>query len=225
MNENDERKFQGSNLPALAGEIDCIEREEEFFFSFEAVGRGLGYEEPLISMSKLFSAHRSELETHTLLIESINNSGGPQQKRHFTEEGVYIATFLSKAPKAAAFRAKVARLLKELRQRKLVLIEADSFQRGLLEGKDRMAEVFAAALEELNPARLETIRRVARYRKLGLEKWEIEKLLDLKWSRIKDYQTMARRLGLLPRSNHDTSRRPGVGRLAQLARQEVRHEG
>lgn len=91
---------------------------DTFYFSGEEIGRALGLEDSKGNIRKIYQRHKDELEEFSMLW-TVDTTGGPQETRIFSEEGVYMITFFSQSQKAREFRKWVARLLKAYRQGKL----------------------------------------------------------------------------------------------------------
>ena len=92
----------------------------------------------------------------------MSTDGKRYEVRHFTEEGVYILSMLADTPLAREFRAKLARLLREIRERRVALAR----ESGYLQGKDE-ARSLPVVQAERKAGYLEGLREGQRYRRSG----------------------------------------------------------
>lgn len=111
----------------LTQEIAYIEKDGQFLFSAEEIGKQLGYSNPARSVSNLFNRNSFELLNYSVVIKTVTTDGKAYDKRHFTEEGVYILSMLANTEQARDFRRRVAELLKTLRQAKIKEIENKAY--------------------------------------------------------------------------------------------------
>lgn len=116
--------------------INFIEKDGKILFSAEEIGKQLGYQNPKQSITVLFNRNLQELLAYSVDIKLISTDGKAYNKRHFTEEGVYILSMLANTDKAREFRSRLAKLLKELREEKELAI----YQKGVACGKDMLAD-------------------------------------------------------------------------------------
>lgn len=111
----------------LTQEIAYIEKDGQILFSAEEIGKQLGYSNPAKSINILFNRNYQELLIYSVGIKLMSTDGKAYNKRHFTEEGVYILSMLANTEQARDFRRRVAELLKTLRQNKAKEIENKAY--------------------------------------------------------------------------------------------------
>lgn len=189
--------------------LNFIEENGEILFTAEEIGRHLGYKKPVQSVNVLWNRNQKELRGYARYINLIYRDGRPRQTRLFTEEGVYIISMLAQTPQARDFRARLARLLRELRERRLALAR----EAGYAQGRDEalslpavQAERKAGYLEGMKEgARLQKRRdgltalvRIYRYLRKGLSYAETAKLVGLTKNAVAKRVRRARKDGLLP---------------------------
>jgi prophage antirepressor-like protein len=178
--------------------LNFLEIEGEILFSSEEVGIQLGYKQPAKSINILFNRNQRELQGYARHINLMSRDGQSRDVRHFTEEGVYILSMLANTPHARDFRARVALLLRRIRQEAIQRQVENARTAALAEGKTlALAEgaQLALGLSEKDRALL---RRVVAYRKRGLYTAEIAKLMGIHEIKAGMLTTTARRMGLLP---------------------------
>lgn len=134
-----------------------------------------------------------------------------REVRCFTEEGVYILSMLAQTPQARDFRARLARLLREIRERRVALARESGYLQGLDEARGETARLFW----RLGPARKRRLRSAVRYRRMGLGIAAIAKLLDVNNREISNLLDAAEALGLLPPRQKRPSR-PVQGNLLEV---------
>lgn len=187
--------------------LKFLEYEGQILFSSEEIGRQLGYKNPSKSINILFNRNQKELKGYAVGIKVMSTDGKYYEARHFTEEGVYILSMLADTPLAREFRAKLARLLREIRERRVALAR----ESGYLQGKDEalslpavQAERKAGYLEGLREGQryrrkrdgLALLTRALRYRAKGLNQNEVARLLGIRKQRVSDLMARARQLGV-----------------------------
>lgn len=187
--------------------LKFLEYEGQILFSSEEIGRQLGYKNPSKSINILFNRNQKELDGYARHINVMCRDGQSREARHFTEEGVYILSMLADTPLAREFRAKLARLLREIRERRVAL----AHESGYLQGKDEarslpavQAERKAGYLEGLKEGQryrrkrdgLALLTRALRYRAKGLNQNEVARLLGIRKQRVSDLMARARKLGV-----------------------------
>lgn len=144
-----------------------IERNGEFWFTAEEIGKHLGYSDPKDDVNRLYNKNKKELEPYSTTTKLVAVDGKHRDTRVYSEEGVYILTILARTDKARKFRAKVARLIRELRQQRLELARQV--------GQNEALEIMTS----LTPLQLKLFDRIVTYYRKGLNGAEIAKLLDV----------------------------------------------
>lgn len=188
--------------------LKYVEHEGQIFFSSEEIGRQLGYAKPSKSINILFNRNQRELKSYAVGIKMMSTDGKFYEVRCFTEEGVYILSMLANTPRAREFRAKLARLLREIRERRVDLAREAGYRQGLDEGRAAALPELKAAeakarqdtarlLWRFGPARKRRLRAAVRYRKMGLGIAAIAKLLDVDNREISNLLKAAEALGEL----------------------------
>lgn len=206
--------------------LKYVEHEGQVFFSSEEIGRQLGYAKPSKSINILFNRNQRELKGYATGIKLMQVDGCLREVRCFTEEGVYILSMLANTPRAREFRAKLARLLREIRERRVDLARESGYLQGLDAGRaSALPEVKAAEAKarqdtarlfwRLGPARKRRLRSAVRYRKMGLGIHDIAKLLDVHNREVSSLLDAAEALGLLPPRMGRVSR-PVQGNLLEV---------
>lgn len=207
--------------------LHYVEFEGKIYFSSEEVGRQLGYARPSKSINILFNRNQKELNGYATGIKLMQVDGCLREVRCFTEEGVYILSMLAQTPQARDFRARVARLLREIRERHMDLARESGYRQGLDEGRASVAPLLdevrgttARQFWRLGPARKRRLRTAVRYRKMGLGIAAIAKLLDVDNREISNLLDAAEALGELP-PRRKVPARPVQGNLLTLDDREV----
>lgn len=198
-----------SQVTSLINEngLKFLDHEGKILFSSEEIGRNLGYKNPSKSINILFSRNQKELAGYSTGIKLMQVDGCLREVRCFTEEGVYILSMLANTPPARDFRAKLARLLREIRERRVELAR----EAGYLQGKDEalslpvvQAERKAGYLSGLTEGQryrrkhdgLALLTRALGYRQKGLNQSDIAKLLGIRKQRVSELMARARKLGV-----------------------------
>lgn len=189
--------------------LKFVENNGQILFSAEEIGRQLGYKRPAKSVNIIYNRNQKELNSYATCIKLMQVDGCLRETRCFTEEGVYILSMLAQTPQAAQFRARVAALLRRIREERVNLAHECGYRQGYDEGRasalpdvlnaERKARKEAAeAMLALHPQRRETLKKALRYAKMGLSCREITKLLDGNQRQIGHLLSLARKNGLLP---------------------------
>ena len=198
-----------SNLAPIVNEngLKFIENNGQILFSAEEIGRQLGYSRPAKSINILYSRNQKELNSYAVGIKLMSTDGKYYQVRCFTEEGVYILSMLANTPRAMEFRARLARLLRELRERRMELAR----EAGYLQGRDEaralpavQAERQAGYLEGMEEGRklaerrdgLRMLLRARGYLDKGLKKAEAARLCGISRQRLNGLIKRSRKVGL-----------------------------
>ena len=95
--------------------IEFIEEQEDIWITAEAIGSGLEYKNPRISIMNLYSSRRDELEEYSSVIELVTEAG-IRKTTVFTEMGAYLLIMFSNQPRAKEFRKWIASVIKEIRK-------------------------------------------------------------------------------------------------------------
>lgn len=187
--------------------LKFLEHEGKILFSSQEIGRNLGYKNPSKSINILFSRNQKELTGYSIGIKLMQVDGCLREVRCFTEEGVYILSMLAGTSFARDFRAKLARLLRVIRERRVELAR----EAGYLQGKDEalslpvvQAERKAGYLSGLTEGQryrrkhdgLALLTRALGYRQKGLNQNDIAKLLGIRKQRVSELMARARKLGV-----------------------------
>lgn len=202
--------------------LKYVEHEGQIFFSAEEIGRQLGYAKPSKSINILFNRNQRELKGYATGIKLMQVDGCLREVRCFTEEGVYILSMLANTPRAREFRAKLAKLLRELRQHRVDMVRESAYRQGLDEGRAAALPEVRAAEEArqktarmiwtLGPKDKRRLRAAVRYRKMGLGTGSIAKLLDIGKREAFHLLRAAEALGELP----EQPARPVQGSLLEV---------
>lgn len=152
-------------MPFDKGEqLHFIEEGDNILFTAEEVGRHLGYGDPAHAIHKLYRSNQNELKLYTTETKTVSVDGKLRETRAFTEEGVYILSMLARTNKAKHFRAKVALLLRRIRQerqhRDIELARESGYQQGRNE-----ALALPATQELMERIRLEGVEEGRRLQK------------------------------------------------------------
>ena len=169
--------------------LNFLEYQGEILFPSEEIGRHLGYKSPSKSINILFSRNQKELASYATGIKLMQVDGCLREVRAFTEEGVYILSLLANTPKARDFRAKLARLLRNIRERRVEQARELGYQQGRDEilalpsmKAERQAGYLAGMEEGIRIQRrqdgLAVTERALSYMRRGLSLNEAAKLCD-----------------------------------------------
>jgi prophage antirepressor-like protein len=175
------------HLPALFEanqEIKFYEVNGEFCLTAEDIGKGLGYSDPANSVNRLYRQYEDELKEYS--VESTDLRSGGLPVRLFTEEGIYIISMLARTEKAKEFRKKVAVLLKDLRRQRMEAVRIDAAHAAI-----RLHERF----ERGGHDRL-WLKRLIKYRSIGLSKLDTSKLLGCSKDTVRRYEAELKKSGL-----------------------------
>lgn len=189
-------------------DLKYIEHEGQIFFSSEEIGRQLGYANPSKSINILFNRNQRELVSYAVGIKLMSTDGRFYKIRHFSEEGVYIISMLASTPRAREFRAKLARLLRHIREQRVELAHEAGYMQGRDEAMSLPAleverkKAYLAGLREGRKYRaakdgLFILKKILAYRKQGLSYAEIGKILDMSKSVIAKRLERARKARLV----------------------------
>ena len=99
----------------LINEKEIIMQDGIICMNAESIGRALGYSEPRIAINKIYNRNQDELDNYSVVTKMTSTDGKAYNQRVFTEEGIYIISMLANTSKAKAFRAELAKFLKQKR--------------------------------------------------------------------------------------------------------------
>lgn len=194
----------------IPNDLTVVEHEGEYWLSAAQIGTHLGYAQPSQAIAKLFTRNEADLAPYSKLIDVRTLGGQPDTQfgygygtpdtqndhdasrpcpvRFFNEEGVYLLTMLARTDKAAEFRARVARLLKEIRTRRMEI--------AMHEAATAARKEITAGIMQISPERFPAMRKAVSYRNKGLSTKETAKLMDIAPRTVYDLMRDARRLGM-----------------------------
>lgn len=99
----------------LIREKEIIMHDGIICMNAESIGRALGYAAPKESVLKIYQRNQDELDNYSVKVKMTSTDGKSYNQRVFTEEGIYIISMLANTDKAKAFRAELAKFLKQKR--------------------------------------------------------------------------------------------------------------
>lgn len=211
-------------------ELNFIENNGQILFSAEEIGRQLGYKKPAKSINVIYNRNQKELNSYARGINLMCRDGKPREVRHFTEEGVYILSMLAQTPQAAQFRAKVAALLRHIREERIELARESGYQQGFDSGRAsvlpevRKAQTSARAeaagiMLSLPAKRIALLKKAVKYARMGLTVREVAKVVEADRRMVGNLLSLARKNGLLPCLKRPVT---SQGNLLELAVSERR---
>lgn len=165
-------------------ELNFVEKNGEILFTAEEVGRHLGYSNPQESINRLYLRNQNELKLYAVPVRLTGTDGKSYEYRAFTEEGVYIISMLARTSQAKKFRARVALLLRRLRQ--------EAIRRAAEQARLDTADLALS----LSPEGRKQMLKALGYRKRGFTYREIAKLMDSHQRTVGNLLRTARKLGL-----------------------------
>ena len=213
-------------------ELKFIENNGQILFSAEEIGRQLGYKKPAKSINIIYNRNQKELDSYAVGIKLMSTDGKYYQVRHFTEEGVYILSMLANTPHAAAFRRKVAALLRQVREahisRQIELAREAGYRQGFDGGRAtvlpevRKAQATAraqgaGAVLSLPPSRVKLLKMAMKYTRMGLTVREVARVVEADRRMVGGLLSLARKNGLLPCLERTL---PAQGSLLELTADE-----
>lgn len=99
----------------LINEKEIIMQDGIICMNAESIGRALGYVTPKESVLKIYQRNQDELDNYSIKVKLTSVDNKDRFQRVFTEEGIYIISMLANTSKAKAFRAELAKFLKQKR--------------------------------------------------------------------------------------------------------------
>ena len=178
-----------TNITALAvfdngTELTYVEKDGEILFTAEEIGRHLGYSDPSRAINKLFERNQNELKLYSSVVKLTTEQEFQRSTRVFTEEGVYIISMLARTNEAKKFRARVALLLRRLRQAAIIQAETQ-------------ARVTASTTTlALLPSERLHLKKILQFRKRGFSRREIVKVTGIHARTVQNLMRTAKTLGL-----------------------------
>lgn len=100
-------------------QLNFIEQNNEILFTAKEIGAHLGYGNPSDAINKLYLRNQNELKLYAVSVKLTATDGKYYETRAFSEEGVYILSMLARTNVAKKFRARVALLLRRIRQERV----------------------------------------------------------------------------------------------------------
>ncbi|MDR1359469.1 MAG: Bro-N domain-containing protein [Deltaproteobacteria bacterium] len=190
-----------SNVPALVVfdndvDLNYVEKNGEILFTAEEIGKHLGYSNPGEAVGRLFRRNRNELKLYAVPVKLTGTDGKQYETRLFAEEGAYLLSMLARTSEAKKFRARVALLLRRLRQ--------EALRREL----EQVRHDAAARALALTPSVRLQIQKILAYQRRGFSWREICKVMDLHNRTLGGLLKTARELGLA------VKRTPAIGKGA-----------
>lgn len=165
-----------SVLPVLIEgneDIQVYEKDGELCMSAENIGKCFGFSDPSKAMDQIYQRNKEELEEWRFSPQIEGKSPMGRPPIFYYEEGIYIAAFLAKTEVAKNFRRKVARLLKQIRQRQR--FEWNQKYVLLLE---KHAQFMEKKLKKRIPLSKEERQRIFDLYNQGVSKSEIARILE-----------------------------------------------
>lgn len=165
-------------------ELSYVEKNGEILFTAEEIGKHLGYENPTEAVNRLFQRNHNELKLYATSVKLTAVDGKQREARVFTEEGVYILSMLARTNEAKKFRARVALLLRRLRQ--------EAIKRAV----EHVRLITASRALTLTPQAKTNMMKVLGYRQRGFTYREICKVMGIHQRAVGHLIKTARELGL-----------------------------
>lgn len=153
--------------------IRFIDRDGEPWFTAEEIGKQLGYANLGDDVNRLYLKNQEELDAFSTTAKLAAVDGKAREMRVFNEEGVYLLTMLARTDKAREFRARLAKMLREMRAQRLAMARSEGRKEGV------------RALLTLTPAQSSIAHQAMRYYSMGLSTVEIGKLLDVSGDQVR----------------------------------------
>lgn len=129
-----------------AVECDIYGRNEEIYMTLTQLAYALGYSDKK-GIENLIDRNPYLKDEEFSFIEKVPLvSGGTQNSRVFTEDGIYEVTMLARTETAKKFRAWFRGILKALRSGKAKIVKMTEYQKSVIEARERRDRVEAAKL-------------------------------------------------------------------------------
>lgn len=111
----------------LINEKKIIMQDGIICMNAESIGRALGYVTPKEPVLKIYQRNQDELDNYSIKVKLTSVDNKDRFQRVFTEEGIYIISMLANTSKAKAFRAELAKFLKQKRLEALQEAKAQGY--------------------------------------------------------------------------------------------------
>lgn len=111
----------------LINEKEIIMQDGIVCMNAESIGKALGYVTPKESVLKIYQRHQDELDNYSVKVKMTSLDNKDRFQRVFTEESIYIISMLANTEKAKAFRAELAKFLKQKRLEALQEAKAQGY--------------------------------------------------------------------------------------------------
>lgn len=129
-------------------EADIYSNGTEMFMTISQLAACLEYADKR-AIEKLLERNEYLKEEQFSFIQKVPyTTGGTQQTRTFTEDGIYEVTMLSKQPKAREFRAWIRGILKALRRGEAQIVPMTDYQKKIIETREQEVHLGKAQLLE-----------------------------------------------------------------------------
>jgi len=175
--------------PTIPGPV--FERDGEEWFSSVEISASLGYRDSK-KLANLHSRYHDELADFSSVLNLRTEGGSLRATRVYSEEGVYLLTMFARTDRAKRFRRAFAVEMKKRRlERRQAAISAAASQAAI----DARSDLWLS-VSRISADRMERIRSVLRYKRMGLSHAEIARILGVNTRTSQKYLTEARRLGL-----------------------------
>lgn len=113
--------FEGHQVRILNADGSVWDGQGEAWFVANDVAAAIGYADPRKSASQIINRNPEKFEGFRGVV-NLRTPGGMQETTIINENGMYMFLMASDMPKAVAFQRRVSELLKQIRQRKAVVI-------------------------------------------------------------------------------------------------------
>lgn len=130
------------------GDVECdiYGRNEEIYMTLTQLAHALGYSDKK-GIENLIDRNPYLKDEEFSFVEKVPLvSGGTQNSRVFTEDGIYEVTMLARTETAKKFRAWFRGILKALRSGKAKIVKMTEYQKSVIEARERRDRVEAAKL-------------------------------------------------------------------------------
>jgi len=141
------KKFEIITKEFEGNHIDFIEKDKDIWITAEALGTGLEYATPRISIMKLYERHRDEIEDYSSVV-NLTTDAGMRETTVFNEMGAYLLIMFSTQPKAKEFRKWVVNVIKEIRKKGYYIEESNDPYDTFIQQADLIKKAFIDLKEQ-----------------------------------------------------------------------------